>query len=52
MANDVTAAGSGFGTDTNKVVLLDSGGEEELPLMSKYDVAVRVLDRVAALVRG
>ena len=52
VANDVTAAGSGFGTDTNKVVLLDSGGEEELPLMSKYDVAVRVLDRVAALVRG
>ncbi|HLA19188.1 MAG TPA: phosphopantothenoylcysteine decarboxylase, partial [Dehalococcoidia bacterium] len=51
VANDVTAEGSGFGTDTNKVVLLDSGGEEELPLMSKYDVAVRVLDRVAALVR-
>src|SRR3990172_1196482 len=52
VANDVTAAGSGFDTDTNKVVLLDSGGGEELPLMGKYDVAVRVLDRVAALVRG
>ena len=52
VANDVTAEGSGFGTDTNKVVLLDSGGEEELPLLGKYDVAMRVLDRVAALVRG
>ena len=51
VANDVTAEGSGFGSDTNKVTLLDSEGEEELPLMSKYEVASRVLDRVAAFVR-
>ena len=51
VANDVTAADAGFGTDTNRVTLLDpDGGVEELPLMSKYDVAVRVLDRVAALI--
>jgi phosphopantothenoylcysteine decarboxylase/phosphopantothenate--cysteine ligase len=49
VANDVTAAGAGFGTDTNKVVLISAQGEEELPLMSKYEVAGRVLDRVAAL---
>ncbi|MEE8385580.1 MAG: phosphopantothenoylcysteine decarboxylase, partial [Dehalococcoidia bacterium] len=48
VANDVTAEGSGFGSDTNRVTLLDGEGEEELPLMSKYDVACRVLDRVAA----
>ncbi len=51
VANDVTAADAGFGVDTNRVTLLDpDGGVEELPLMSKYDVAVRVLDRLAALI--
>ena len=51
-ANDVTAGGSGFGTDTNKVFLLDrDGGVEELGLMSKYEVGHRILDRVAGLLR-
>lgn len=51
-ANDVTAEGSGFGTDTNKVFLLDrEGGVEGLGLMSKYEVGHRVLDRVAGLLR-
>ncbi|HKS92550.1 MAG TPA: bifunctional phosphopantothenoylcysteine decarboxylase/phosphopantothenate--cysteine ligase CoaBC, partial [Tepidiformaceae bacterium] len=37
VANDVTAAGSGFGTETNEVVILhDDGRVEELPLQSKY----------------
>ena len=49
-ANDVTAQGAGFGTDTNLVTLIDAGGGiEDLPLMSKYDVGMRILDRVAAL---
>ena len=51
VANDVTAEGSGFGSDTNRVTLLDGEGEEELPLMSKYEVAGRVLDRVVAALR-
>jgi phosphopantothenoylcysteine decarboxylase/phosphopantothenate--cysteine ligase len=51
-ANNVTAEGSGFGSDTNKVTLLDGEGEEELPLMSKYEVAVRILDRVVSLIGG
>jgi len=51
-ANDVTAEGSVFGSDTNKVTLLDREGKEELPLMSKYEVAARILDRVAPLIRG
>ena len=50
VANDVTAADAGFGTDTNRVTILDrDGGAEELPLMSKYDVAMRVLDRLEPL---
>ncbi len=47
--NDVTEPGSGFGTETNRVVIIDSeGGLEELPLLSKQEVAARILDRVAA----
>lgn len=51
VANDVTAEGAGFNAETNKVTILDGEGEQDLPLMSKYEVANRVLDRVAALVR-
>ncbi len=51
-ANDVTAEVSGFGSDTNKVTLLDGEGTEELPLMSKYEVAGRILDRVVSLIGG
>lgn len=49
VANDVTAPGSGFATDTNEVAFVDASGAEQLPLMSKYDVGHRILDRVAAL---
>ncbi len=52
-ANDITSTDAGFGADNNRVVLLDpAGGKEELPLMTKYEVAWRILDRVAALVRS
>lgn len=50
VANDVSASDAGFGVDTNRVVIMDAkGGREDLPLMSKYDVSMRILDRVAAL---
>ena len=49
-ANDVSAEGSGFGSDTNRVTLLDAGGAtEELPLLPKYEVGHRILDRVVEL---
>lgn len=48
VANDVTAPGSGFGTETNEVVIFhDDGRIDELPLQSKYDVGHAILDRVA-----
>lgn len=51
-ANDVTEKGAGFGSDTNRILLLDSGGgQEELPMLSKYDAAQRILDRVVSLLR-
>lgn len=53
VANDVSAAGSGFGTDTNQVTIFSAdGGSEELPLMSKYAVALAILDRVRARLGG
>jgi phosphopantothenoylcysteine decarboxylase/phosphopantothenate--cysteine ligase len=49
-ANDVTAPDAGFAVDTNKVTLLFRDGKtEDLPLMSKRDVADRILDRVVGL---
>lgn len=49
-ANDVTAPDAGFGVDTNQVIILHQTGErEELPLMSKHDLAHEILDRVAPL---
>jgi phosphopantothenoylcysteine decarboxylase / phosphopantothenate---cysteine ligase len=48
VANDVAEAGSGFGTDTNRVsILADDGSREDLPMQSKREVADRLLDRVA-----
>ncbi len=47
VANDVSEAGSGFGTDTNRVAIVDATGEaEQLPLMHKLAVAHAILDRV------
>jgi len=50
VANDITDPSSGFGTDTNKVTLIDRNGKaESLPLLTKREVADRILDRVARL---
>jgi phosphopantothenoylcysteine decarboxylase/phosphopantothenate--cysteine ligase len=52
VANDITAADSGFGVDTNKVTIIDKKGKvEKLPLMSKREVADKILDRVVGLVK-
>jgi phosphopantothenoylcysteine decarboxylase/phosphopantothenate--cysteine ligase len=49
VANDVSEPGSGFGTDTNRVVILGAdGSRDDLPLLSKREVADRLLDRVVA----
>ena len=49
VANDVAEAGSGFGTDTNRVTVFASDAEPDAwPLMTKREVADRLLDLVAA----
>jgi phosphopantothenoylcysteine decarboxylase/phosphopantothenate--cysteine ligase len=47
VANDVTEPDAGFEVDTNRVVLVARGVEPmPLPLMSKDDVAERIMDWV------
>lgn len=46
VANSLRVKGAGFGTDTNVVTLITNSGSEELPLMSKQDVAGAILDRI------
>jgi phosphopantothenoylcysteine decarboxylase/phosphopantothenate--cysteine ligase len=49
VANDVVEPGSGFGTETNRVsILAADGSREDLPLLTKREVANRLLDRVVA----
>ncbi|MBR6953877.1 MAG: bifunctional phosphopantothenoylcysteine decarboxylase/phosphopantothenate--cysteine ligase CoaBC [Clostridia bacterium] len=52
VANDVTRPGAGFNVDTNIVTLLTAEGEEALPMMTKREVAERILDRVLTLRAG
>ncbi len=53
VANDVTKQGSGFGADTNAVTFLyPDGRAEERPLLSKYDVANELLDRLLPLLQS
>lgn len=50
VGNDVSSPDSGFGADTNRVVLLAPGAEPlHLPTMSKREVADRILDRVVGI---
>lgn len=51
VANDVTRPGAGFDVDTNIVTLITKDGQEALPMMSKAEVAQRILDRALTLRR-
>ncbi|MFI3277492.1 MAG: bifunctional phosphopantothenoylcysteine decarboxylase/phosphopantothenate--cysteine ligase CoaBC [Rikenellaceae bacterium] len=49
--NSLRDKGAGFAGDTNKVTLLDNSSEESLPLMSKGDVAKKIVDKVESLLK-
>lgn len=50
VANDLTMPGAGFGVDTNIVKIFDRSGKvEELPLMTKEELADHILDRLKGL---
>ncbi|MDI6831826.1 MAG: bifunctional phosphopantothenoylcysteine decarboxylase/phosphopantothenate--cysteine ligase CoaBC [Actinomycetota bacterium] len=53
VANDVSSPGSGFDSDNNLAVLLFADGRElSLDLMPKADLAVRIWEEVAGLLKG
>ena len=53
VANDVCMEGAGFECDTNIVKILDKDGSiEALPLMSKEEVAEKILDRILKIKTG
>lgn len=47
VANDVTATGSEFGSDTDQVTLVSADGAESLPLLPKREVARRLVAKIA-----
>jgi phosphopantothenoylcysteine decarboxylase/phosphopantothenate--cysteine ligase len=51
VANDITKSGAGFNTDTNIATILKGGSDEkiEIPLMSKREMADKILDEVVKL---
>lgn len=50
VANDITKTGAGFNTDTNiATILTHLGGTQDLPLMSKREMADKILDHVIKL---
>ncbi|PMC38387.1 bifunctional phosphopantothenoylcysteine decarboxylase/phosphopantothenate--cysteine ligase CoaBC [Bacillus sp. UMB0899] len=53
VANNITTEGAGFGTDTNIVTIYDRNlAKTELPLMSKTEVARKLLEKVHCLLKG
>ena len=51
VANNLKVSGAGFGTDTNVVTFITKDGAEELPILTKDEVAHRLLDRLLKLRR-
>lgn len=53
VANDISASDAGFGVDTNRVTLIGAtGGIEQLPLLTKAQVAEAVMERVGNLLHS
>ena len=53
VANDITDKDSAFGSDTNKATLISKDGKaESLPLLTKREVADKILDKVVGLLKG
>ncbi len=46
IANNLKTEGAGFGTDTNVVTIITADEVRELPLLSKADVASKILDEI------
>ncbi len=52
VANNLRTQGAGFGTDTNVITLITPDGAQELPLMSKDEVARAVFDKILQIMQN
>lgn len=52
VANNLKVDGAGFGTDTNVVTLITREGIEELPIMSKNEVAEEIFSHILRAIRA
>ena len=50
--NDITQEGAGFNGDTNIVCFITADSSEQLPLMTKQEVAHKLLDRALSIYKG
>ncbi|MCL4458957.1 MAG: bifunctional phosphopantothenoylcysteine decarboxylase/phosphopantothenate--cysteine ligase CoaBC [Chloroflexi bacterium] len=51
VANDISSGEGGFGSDFNKVTLVEPGdGLTELPLLPKSEVAEKIVDKIVAMI--
>ena len=46
VSNNVKTKGAGFGTDTNVVTLITKDSADSLPILTKEEVAMRILDKI------
>lgn len=49
LANDITADDAGFGTDTNRGIIISRTDRQKLPTLPKEEIASRLLDRITNL---
>ena len=49
VANNLKTEGAGFGHNTNIVTLIEKEQLQELSIMSKYEVACKILERLAEI---
>ena len=50
--NSLKKEGAGFRGDTNIVTLIDADGSVELPLMSKHEVAEKIVDKIENIINN
>jgi phosphopantothenoylcysteine decarboxylase/phosphopantothenate--cysteine ligase len=52
VANDISSKTKGFEVDQNQVIFLMKGGDKvELPVLSKAEVAIKVIDQLVVLLK-
>jgi len=49
VANDVTRSDSGFDSATNAITIITKDNSEELPLLSKFEAANKILDVIVQI---